>query len=114
MIGMDATTKPAAEPTMMLNLSGGPYPESYLKHLVIHEFGQALGLEHEHQRLDFWDEVKKFIDIDKMKDDKRFDFLKTKKEKQAFFGLCYLEKELPEGADEYKLDYDSQSIMHYW
>ena len=94
---------------MTLNLSGG-YPESYLKHLVIHEFGHALGLEHEHQRSDFWDVVKEFIDMKKMKDDHRFKHMKGEK---AGFGTNYLEKKTPTG-ECIESEYDPHSVMHYW
>ena len=116
MKGMDAAKTKKSEPTMMLNLTGPkPYPESYLKHLVVHEFGHALGLEHEHQRSDFWDTIKDFIDMDKMEEDPRFGYLKTKKDKKAYFGRDWLkEKPKKKDAEEYKSEYDSQSIMHYW
>ena len=107
-IGMEATTKKSPEPTMTLNLSGG-YPESFLKYLVIHYFGHALGLEREHQRSDFWEVVKEFIDMKKMEGDPRFKHMKGKK---AGFGAEYLEKKTSTGCIE--SEYDPMSIMHYW
>ena len=38
-----------------------------MKYIVIHEFGHALGLGHEHQRSDFWELTKPYIDVTKMK-----------------------------------------------
>ena len=82
---------------MWLGLSKGS-PE-YNEHLVVHEFGHALGLEHEHQRSDFWKKIGPYIDTDTMKAD------------------------LPEGRyEDYKpgfdpstsTDYDPESVMHYW
>ena len=102
------------KPTMMLNYLGDIYPKSYVKHQVINQFGHALGLENEHQRSDFWDVVREFIDIDKMKLDPRFSGLKTKEVKEKYFRSDYLEKKIPKGSVVYKSEYDSQSIMHYW
>ena len=38
--------------------------DDYKKHVVIHEFGHALGLGHEHQRSDFWKRLKSCNCID--------------------------------------------------
>ena len=100
------------KPTMTLNLSDQKFPEYFLRHLVIHEFGHALGLEHEHQRSDFWETIERFMDLEKMKDDHRFEYLKTKKAKEAYFGKDYL-KASQEGVC-WASEYDPDSIMHYW
>lgn len=49
LIGTDALAAPAFEPTMWL---GTNYTEPNYESLVIHEFGHALGLLHEHQHPD--------------------------------------------------------------
>ena len=43
--------------------------DSYKKYCVIHEFGHALGLDHEHQRSDFWDVIRPYVDVQRMKQD---------------------------------------------
>ena len=119
MKGMDAAKTKKSKPTMMLNLAGPKsHPKGYniyQRHLVIHEFGHALGLEHEHQRSDFWDTIQDFIDTDTMESDHRFEYLETEKAKKAYFGRDWLkEKPKRKDASEYKSEYDPQSIMHYW
>ena len=70
MVGMDAEkVADFNEPTMVLSLKG--FTKTQQKSIVIHEFGHALGLEHEHQRSDFWDVVGEFFDQDKMMKDPR-------------------------------------------
>ena len=51
--------------TMWLNLSSGG--DDFKMYNVIHEFGHALGLGHEHQHSDFWKRVKPYIDVDAIK-----------------------------------------------
>ena len=107
---MQAAATTHDKPTMTLNLSDQKCPEKFLRHLVIHEFGHALGLEHEHQRSDFWEVIERFMDLKRMKDDPRFG--KSKKEKEAYFGRGYLE--IPHKGDRLESPYDPDSIMHYW
>ena len=57
------------EPTMVLNLQDLDYIAQ--KRTVIHMFGHALGLEHEHLRSDFWDTVGEYFDIGKIIKDPR-------------------------------------------
>ncbi len=58
-VGTDVQKVKKMKPTMMLDLD-----RSFKRYLVIHQFGHALGLEHEHQRTDFWDGIKKHIDTE--------------------------------------------------
>ncbi len=69
-VGKDTlNVKEQDKPTMVLSLNGHTH---YIQEsLVIHEFGHALGLEHEHQRSEFWDVLGKFLDTDKMKKSSR-------------------------------------------
>jgi hypothetical protein len=48
-IGTEATTLPVAQPTMTLAQLADDLPEAQARSLVLHEFGHALGLVHEHQ-----------------------------------------------------------------
>ena len=112
LVGMQASSAAPDKPTMTLNLSDKTYPEYFLRHLVIHEFGHALGLEHEHQRSDFWDTVKDFIDMDRMKSDHRFTHYQSTPKGNATFGRDYLVTK--EKGDCCASEYDSKSIMHYW
>ena len=85
------------EPTMMLNLKG--LTQQFQKSLVIHEFGHALGLDHEHQCSDFLDVVEKFIDNTKIPRDQK---VRVKKNDEMM------------DREEASSRYDSESIMHYW
>ena len=93
---------PITEPTMSLDLyHGGSVFDEYKRHLVLHMFGHALGLYHEHQSTNFWSYIRPYIDIQKMKED-----LKVS---DAEFAQSWGEKD-----DFNKADYDPDSIMHYW
>ena len=100
MVGTDAFTKVRGieKPTMVLNLKG--FHPDLQKSLVIHEFGHVLGLEHEHQRPDFWDVVKKHLDKERMLADPRVSESDWFESKDA-------------GVNMYS-DYDPLGIMHFW
>ena len=82
------------KPTMMLNLKG--LTPEFQKSLVIHEFGHAYGLDHEHQWSDFLDVVGKFFDESKLSESQK---IRVKKRDDM------LDREEA---------YDRHSIMHYW
>ena len=105
-MGNDALlVKNKSKPTMYLNLFGKS--EADQRSLVLHEFGHALGLDHEHQRSDFWKVLERFtIGKKKMQDGDDGQCAKAvaehfKKDYQGRVGLQ-------------QTDYDPQSIMHYW
>ncbi len=95
MIGMDAEMLRSRKPTMVLSLKG--QSPDLQKSLVMHQFGHALGLDHEHQRSDFWDVVGQHFEQGQIPRTQMSIVLKKKK----------LEFDM-------MLDYDPQSIMHYW
>ena len=89
---------------MQLDLHSGEIGNDYKKHLVIHEFGHALGLCHEHQRSDFWKLINPFIDKSEMKSKLGISdagFAKDWDRDHTFSS---------QGAT----DYDPDSVMHYW
>ena len=94
---------------MALSLNG--HPLSLQRSLVIHEFGHALGLEHEHQRSDFWDVLEKHFDIEKMMKDPRLQDIGSEDTRKAAFGRDWFRKSGERGI---KSEYDPHSIMHYW
>ena len=85
---------------MWLNLSQGG--DAYKKHLVVHEFGHALGLDHEHQRKDLWKLIKPYVNQSAMKNDLKGAY-KTYTADPKF-----------KASDRRTTKYDPSSVMHYW
>ena len=104
-MGNDALlVKNKSKPTMYLNLFGKP--EADQRSLVLHEFGHALGLDHEHQRSDFWKVLERFTIGKKRMQDGDNGCAKAADEhfKNDYQGRVGVQQ----------TDYDPQSIMHYW
>ena len=78
---------------MYLNLYG--YFVRDQKSLVRHEFGHALGLEHEHQRSDFWKVLEQYVN-------------------KANLSQACQEHFKPLEGTLLQTPYDPDSIMHYW
>ncbi len=106
-MGTDCHKVKKDNPTMMLDLKN--YTRDFRKYLVVHQFGHALGLEHEHQRLDFWNVIGKHIDIDKMEKDHSTGNYST----EVAFKRDWLPLNMPTHR-ETECKYDPQSIMHWW
>jgi hypothetical protein len=80
--------------------------DQYKKHLVVHQFGHVLGLQHEHQRPDFWRVIQKYIDKEKMMHDLRIPV----KDSDLNWGPV---KKRHFDTGKYTV-YDPDSVMHYW
>ncbi len=112
-VGTAATWEPHDKPTMVLNLYGMTKADQ--RSMVIHEFGHVLGLDHEHQRSDFWD----VLESRDEKGQYRFIIGKSRM-KSGDGGRCQracdavfrAQLDAPSGRKE--SCYDSDSIMHYW
>ncbi len=89
----------------MLNLYG--MTKALQGSTVIHEFGHALGLHHEHQRSDFWDVLEPFTigeSLMKSGDDGRCE--------PAVNAVFRDKLNAPHWSQI--SSYDPDSIMHYW
>ena len=103
-IGRSAELTDTSRPTMVLSLKGlTAYQQKYI---VIHEFGHALGLYHEHQREDFWNIASTVLDVDKMKNDPLM--------KDVDFERDIFPRQLGATSTLSRTGYDPQSVMHYW
>lgn len=88
---------------MVLNLSGYD-DDDRKKYIILHEFGHALGLCHQHQHPDYLDAMKFFLEKDSIC--KKYYGIKTLQNYDDQFGPL----------SRYKLadgEYDKDSIMHY-
>ncbi len=102
-VGSSALSADKNEPTMVLNLHGMTKAEQ--RSMVLHEFGHALGLDHEHQRSDFWDVLEPLtIGKGRMKSG---DGGKCTSACDAVFRAKF---NVPPNSEKY----DPTSIMHYW
>ena len=114
-IGWTARNVPSHEPTMHLDLhKGGNLKDRQKQRHVIHEFGHALGLRHEHQRSDFWERISPYVDEDKMKSDTRANMRHLSDDRFQAFWCTNFEVSSQLNPSEYDYtQYDPTSIMHY-
>ena len=92
---------------MWLNLHSGGIDDGFKKYLVVHEFGHALGLGHEHQRSDFWRLLKPYLNEAAMKQHLSSIGVDGGDFEHEWRGC----KKFPKGKST---PYDSESVMHYW
>ena len=101
---MDANSvKNKSMPTMVLGFFEGDH--DYNTFIVVHEFGHALGMKHEHQRSKFWSIAKEFLDVNKIK--RQFELLNATNIVQDYIEVVDLNA-------HGSLEYDPSSVMHYW
>ena len=114
MVGMEATqVTDMKEPTMVLSL--GSHAPEYQKSLVLHQFGHALGLEHEHQRSDFWDVLGDQLDTDQIKMDPFVNPAQTQEAgEEVFKKYCGAISRKQSVSRVQSVKYDPESIMHLW
>ncbi len=110
MVGTDAMNIALDKPTMVLNLKH--FTPVQQVSIVVHQFGHALGLEHEHQRPDFWNAVEKHLDIERIRRDLKAVGYKAKGGDPPFEGDWYKRDHLGVSVNSLS-DYDPTSIMHY-
>ena len=94
---------------MSLNLYSPTHFPTFYKYTILHEFGHALGLQHEHQR----PEIQQLYSDTRLRTYvARVHKLKTIREINGFIEVNW--KKLPNRQDSMNTDYDKDSIMHYW
>ena len=105
-LGMQVTTDntgPKKKMTIKLNLADlGEQPELQ-ESIVIKLFGHALGLRNEHQRSDFWNVIRKYLNVEKMKENPEIE--------SAFENQWAATSE--EQTVNSLLEYDPESITHF-
>lgn len=106
-LGSDAQNTDETRPTMILDLEGKS-SSADIQFNIVHEFGHALGLYHEHQHPKYLKVMKSFQDELKMYSL----FRQPGKEEFGAFQLQYLDLK-DSGGFQFKSEYDPRSIMHY-
>lgn len=124
-VGTDAKDVANDEATMHLHL--GPGGDDYKQHVVMHEFGHVLGLDHEHQspNADFIDKTAAIQDLTEgYKESLRYSKVFKEELKQMYpnksedeMAKARAEREFDysykQGSGGEATEYDPFSIMHY-
>ncbi len=98
---------------MMLNLE--IHSAELQEKIVIHEFGHALGLEHEYKRSDFWDVVEKHINMDMKSGLSAANDISVNSKYEVHEGKSFGKDWLKARAKGLQLyEYDPDSIMQHW
>ena len=101
-LGVEANEiKLDSEPTMVLDLKDCR-DDYHVRSTILHEFGHAYGLAHEHQHPDYLTIMEEFIDIDATMD--CYGIEKPREYHEQFGKKIH---------DLQKNEYDPDSIMHY-
>lgn len=106
---MHCRIDPDGKFTMHLSLENAT-TDSLKKHYIIHEFGHALGLGHEHQRAKFWRIVFPFVYTELMMNDPTIGGVHRFVNDWRWILESYYTSDLGDNS----VEYDPDSIMHYW
>ena len=101
-IGFPSTRVGKYKPTMSLNFRG--MNEQETRAMVIHQFGHALGLGHALMRPEEWEDIKEYVDMEKMAMESHYE------DRVDFFEKEWTGKEL---GDDVLVNYDEKSVMQY-
>ena len=107
-IGADARSSEESEASMVLDLEGKT--STQIQFEILHEFGHALGLYHEHQRPDYCEVMGNYLEDDKVYAGFRRPGEESYEDYMKQFEV--IADDAPD-AFKYKPEYDPLSIMHY-